>query len=448
MSYRKKNLMTTPPNTAIEINGLSKTYHIYDSPMARLYQGISGMAGGKVRLYRTFDALKPVSINIEKGESVAIVGRNGSGKSTLLQLISGTLPATSGSVKINGRISALLELGAGFNPEFTGRENIFLNASILGMSKEQIEKHYDAIVDFSGLGSSKVEEHVKTYSSGMVVRLAFAVAVAVDPDILIVDEALAVGDERFQKKCYNRIREMQKNGATILFVSHAAQTITELCKRALLFDDGELLMDGPAKQVIYQYRKLLYCPPEVRPEIKESIINIKPQDTEDISNQEGFAEGMVPESKVDFPSQGAEILECELIGANGKVNMLSMRERYKLNVKVKFTEACKEARVNFRIHTISGVDVSGYNSSAGNNQELMAEIKPGDVFEINFSFENALLPGTYFITVNVTGVVKGKRELMKRINDALMFKVTAPSEDEPFFGMVSLNEEVEKIRKV
>ncbi len=226
---------------SILLDRVSKRYKIYDRPQDRLKQTL---LRGKRCYFREHEALKPLSLTIDRGETVGIVGQNGSGKSTLLQMVCGTLNPSGGEMHINGRLSALLELGAGFNPEFTGRENIILNASILGLSEKEIEEKYQDIVAFSGLESDLLSRPVKTYSSGMYVRLAFSVAIAVEPDILVVDEALAVGDEAFQRKCYARIAEMQARGVTILFVSHAPNLIMELCSRAILLDGGELLMDA------------------------------------------------------------------------------------------------------------------------------------------------------------------------------------------------------------
>ena len=216
-------------DVAINISGLSKRYEIYDSPRHRLWQGL---AMGKRQFFREFWALKDVTLNVMRGETFGIVGRNGAGKSTLLQLISGVLTPTSGSIKTAGRITALLELGAGLNPEFSGLENIRMSAAVLGMSDAELAKKMDVIVEFAALGDF-INQPVKHYSSGMIMRLAFAVAINFDPDILIVDEALAVGDELFQLKCIRRIQEIKESGATILFVSHSTHTINQICDRAV-----------------------------------------------------------------------------------------------------------------------------------------------------------------------------------------------------------------------
>ncbi|MDR2334112.1 MAG: ABC transporter ATP-binding protein [Burkholderiaceae bacterium] len=242
---------------AISIQGLSKCYQIYGQPRDRLKQMLlprlqRWTARTPRCYYDEFWALKNISFDIRRGEAVGIVGRNGSGKSTLLQLICGTLTPTMGTVETRGRIAALLELGSGFNPEFTGRENVYLNGAILGIGKEQLDEVFERIVRFADIGDH-LDQPVKTYSSGMFVRLAFAVQMHLDPEILIVDEALSVGDQFFQAKCYAAIRTMMDNGTTVLFVSHSAATVKALCPRAVLLSHGELIVDGPASKVLDRY---------------------------------------------------------------------------------------------------------------------------------------------------------------------------------------------------
>jgi ABC-type polysaccharide/polyol phosphate transport system ATPase subunit len=241
----------------IKVENLSKCYHVYDQPRNRLKQFLFPRLQRMLNLsprqyYREFWALKNISTDIKKGEAVGIVGRNGSGKSTLLQLICGTLSPTQGLVETNGRIAALLELGSGFNPEFSGRENVYLNGSILGIDKEHLDEKFSDIAIFADIGDY-LDRPVKSYSSGMFVRLAFAVQMHLDPEILIIDEALSVGDQFFQAKCYAAIRAMMDNGTTVLFVSHSAATVKALCPRAILLSNGELVVDGPASKVLDRY---------------------------------------------------------------------------------------------------------------------------------------------------------------------------------------------------
>lgn len=234
--------------TAVSVSALSKVYHIYDFPQHRLWQSLFR---GRRRFYREFRALQDVSFEVAKGEVVGIVGRNGSGKSTLLQIVCGTLAPTTGEVTTTGRVAALLELGAGFNPEFTGRENVYLNGAILGLTPREIDARYPGIVEFADIGQF-IDQPIKTYSTGMVVRLAFAVVAHVDADVLVIDEALAVGDAFFVQKCMRFLREFMKTG-TILFVSHDTGAVVNLCRRAIWLHKGEMMMDGPAREVTEAY---------------------------------------------------------------------------------------------------------------------------------------------------------------------------------------------------
>lgn len=241
-------------DVVIRIDNAGKCYHMYDRPSDRLKQAFMRW---KRNYYREFWAVRGVSLEVRRGEAVGIVGRNGSGKSTLLQLIAGTLAPTEGSTHVAGRIAALLELGSGFNPEFTGRENVFLNGAILGLSQREIQDRFDAIAGFADIGAF-IDQPVKTYSSGMLVRLAFAVQVQVEPDVLIIDEALAVGDALFQKRCFQRLEELRNNGVTLLFVSHNQESVRTLTSRALLLHQGRVRALGASGEVILEYRRLLH----------------------------------------------------------------------------------------------------------------------------------------------------------------------------------------------
>ena len=243
----------TKPEPVIQAKKLSKCYHLYNQPKDRLKQFLWR---GKRKFYRELWALQDIDFSVSEGEVVGIVGNNGSGKSTLLQMVSGTLTPTSGEILVNGRIAALLELGAGFNPEFTGRENVLMNAAIMGLSQDEISERFESIVDFSGIRDF-IDQPVKTYSSGMYVRLAFSVAINVDPDILIIDEALSVGDGTFARKSFDRIMQFRKAGKTILFCSHSIYQVTALCDRAIWLDRGKIAMIGPSSDVTNKYGQTL-----------------------------------------------------------------------------------------------------------------------------------------------------------------------------------------------
>ncbi|MEO1373630.1 MAG: ABC transporter ATP-binding protein, partial [Cyanobacteria bacterium J06635_10] len=253
---------------AISLQNVSKCFKRYAHPVDRLKE----LLLPQKTYAQEFWALRDINLEVPRGHSLGIVGRNGSGKSTLLQIVVGTLTTTSGEARVNGRISALLELGSGFNPEFTGRQNVFLNGRLLGLEQQQIEAKFDDIAAFADIGDF-IEQPVKTYSSGMFVRLAFAVAINVEPDILVVDEALAVGDEAFQRKCFSRIQAIQDSGGTILFVSHSASHVIELCDYAVLLDRGDLLLYGSPKSVITNYHKLIYAPADKIESLREEIKN-------------------------------------------------------------------------------------------------------------------------------------------------------------------------------
>ena len=241
-------------DVVLSVRNVSKCFEIYEKPVHRLYQTL---CAGKRMFYREFWALRDVSFDVRRGECVGIIGKNGAGKSTLLQIITGTLAQTSGEVHVAGRIAALLELGSGFNPEFTGRENVYLNASILGLSHDETSRRFQSILDFADIGDF-VDQPVKTYSSGMMVRLAFAVQILTDPDVLIVDEALAVGDAAFQRKCFARMDALRARGVTILLVTHDTETVKQRCDRAIFLKDRTVAFDGPAEDGVVEYMHYLF----------------------------------------------------------------------------------------------------------------------------------------------------------------------------------------------
>jgi lipopolysaccharide transport system ATP-binding protein len=297
---------------AIRVENLSKCYRIYDRPEDRLKQSIvprlQRFVGKTSRTYfREFWALKDVCFQVKRGESVGIIGRNGAGKSTLLQIITGVLAPTSGNVDVYGRVAALLELGSGFNPEFTGRENVYMNASILGLSHPEIDSKYQDIAEFADIGGF-IDQPVKTYSSGMMMRLAFAVHASIEPEVLIVDEAMAVGDARFQLKCTRRLDELKARGTTLLFVSHALEQVRSLCSRGLLLDRGSQLFWGDAKDACGRYFKLMF--PE---EVTASEQDHRTSSKDDEAAESG---GPVAPKECVLHLQPEEV-ECETFGAGG-----------------------------------------------------------------------------------------------------------------------------------
>lgn len=440
-------------DAAIKVDSLSKCYHVYATPRDRLLQMI---ARGKQQYYREFWAVKDVSFEVKQGETVGIVGRNGSGKSTLLQMICGTLNPTGGFIHTNGRISALLELGSGFNPEFTGRENVYMNAAVLGLTKEETDSRFGDIADFAEIGKF-IEQPVKTYSSGMVVRLAFAVAINVDAKILVVDEALSVGDELFQRKCFSRIEAMRSNGATILFVSHSGGAIVELCDRAMLMDGGELLASGAPKKIIGRYQKLLYVPVEKREEVREQIrctsddafersavgkdatdaaIASYPSPVDEL--EENFDPNLKPSSTVTYESYGAYIESPRLLAEDSRqVNNLIRGKTYRYQYQVAFKKFATNVRFGMMIKTTTGVELGG-GTSAVSAKERLAFVERGTVVNVEFTFRCSLNPGIYFLNAGVMGDIDGSEVFLHRIVDVAMFRVLSET-DSLATGLVDFN---------
>lgn len=440
------------------MRGVGKRYDVYDKPHHRLFDLFAGQA----RRARPFWALRGLDLEIHRGETVGIVGRNGSGKSTLLQILCGTLAPTEGEVEVRGRVAALLELGAGFNPEFTGRENVFLNASLLGMSHEETVRRLPQILAFADIGEF-IDQPVRTYSSGMYVRLAFAVAISVDPDILVIDEALSVGDEAFQRKCFARIEELKRGGSTILFVSHSAGTIVQLCDRAVLLDTGRRLLTASPKSVVARYQRLIYAPPDRREEMLREIAELDGNDDpepfgpaggtdsgeaevavvrqHDASTTERFDPGLVPSSTVHYVSRGARIVRPRLTTLSGvDVNVLAPKQRYLYRYDVEFDRDVENVTFGMMVKSISGVELFGMASHPYGS--AIPHVAAGSVVSIEFGLVAAMLPGTYFLNAGCGGSIDGEGEsFMHRILDAIMFRVELPATDRRLSGFFDVSDE-------
>lgn len=427
-------------DVAIRISEVSKCFHIYDKPRDRLLQMLTPESK---KYYREFWALKSVSFNVKRGSTVGIVGKNGSGKSTLLQLICGTLSQSNGEVETNGRIAALLELGSGFNPEFTGRENVYMNSAVLGLTKDEVDSRFQDIVDFADIGLF-IEQPVKTYSSGMLVRLAFAVAINVDPEILIVDEALSVGDELFQRKCFARIEAIKNKGATILFVSHSGSTIVELCDSAILLDSGEVLASGAPKDIVAKYQKLLYAPSDKREAICNEIrLSVSPKcrsqtssATEDSYEEiegsylEYYDPHLKPTSTIEFESHGAYISNPEIRNSDAKmVNNLHRAGVYRYSFDVRFEVPAFGVRFGMVVRTTTGFSLGGAHSSS--SKDAVSYVESGTTLNVTFDFNCALNPGTYFINAGVFGAMSagGEETVLHRLVDAFVFRVSPVQEN-------------------
>ena len=429
---------------SLTVNAVAKTYQVYQRPVDRLKQILFR---GKRNYCQPFEALRPVSFQARKGEVIGIVGRNGSGKSTLLQLIAGTLIPTQGNVEFSGRVSALLELGSGFNQEFTGKENVYLNAAILGMSRPEIDKKYEDILVFANIGDY-INRSVKTYSSGMVMRLAFAVAVACDPDILIVDEALAVGDAVFQRKCFARIMQLKERGTTILFVSHSANLVMEVCDRALLLDRGDVLYQGKPKQVISFYHKLIFAPDDKAEAIRVELSALRdnadmpviPPDYIGSAAAEipdaHYDPHLIPQSTVRLENHGVMLSDAYITDKHeSKVNLLDRRAEYAFHFTVTTTRSIEKARFNFRIRSATGVRLAGANTMVQDAE--LEELEAGSRYRVTFHFSCLLLSGSYFTQIGCSGVEDDERNMLARVTDATMFRVRE-EEELPIGGMVDL----------
>ncbi|WP_426321010.1 ABC transporter ATP-binding protein [Pseudoduganella sp. R-43] len=434
---------------AIKVENLSKCFQIYDKPRDRLLQML---VRNRKQYFREFWAVRDVSFEIKRGETVGIVGRNGSGKSTLLQIICGTLNPTRGSVQTSGRIAALLELGSGFNPEFTGRENVYMNAAVLGLTRAEIEARFDDILAFADIGEF-IEQPVKTYSSGMMVRLAFAVAINVDPEILIVDEALSVGDELFQRKCFSRIEAIRAKGATILFVSHAGSTVVELCDQAILMDAGEKLAVGKPKQIVGRYQKLLYAPADkqaaIREQIRQADLLLEASASHvadpvpgpaaaaafDDREEESFDPSLKPSSTIAYEMRGAEICEPKIVTIGGRqVNHLRRGRTYRYVYTARFDSDARNVRFGMLIKTLSGVELGG-SVSANGVFDRIPFIAAGTEFKVEFRFNCSLNPGVYFLNAGLQGEVDGVETYLHRLIDIAMFRV-APEVDDLATGTI------------
>ncbi|MBO1350582.1 MAG: ABC transporter ATP-binding protein [Hormoscilla sp. GUM202] len=420
---------------AISLKKISKCFQRYARPADRLKQLLFP---GK-SLAQKFWALHDINLEVPKGQTLGIVGRNGSGKSTLLQIIAATLTPTTGTVEVGGRISALLELGSGFNPEFTGRQNVFFNGQLLGLSRREIEDKFDDIASFAEIGDF-LEQPVKTYSSGMFVRLAFAVATSAEPDILIVDEALSVGDEAFQRKCFARIQDIRDRGGTILFVSHAAATIVELCDRAILLDGGELILQGSPKLVVSKYQELIYAPSDrvasLRQELRQTnqklldetniIIGSKNIDLNGNLEEEMpefYDPSLNPENTISYISRGAKIINPGIttIATGQLVNHLIGRREYLYSYGVRFLRPAQNVRFGMLIKTVSGLELGGASFSPSFHDIMDFEAE--QVVTVKFRFHCLLHPGVYFLNAGVSGMVDGEFVYLARCIDAAIFRV-------------------------
>lgn len=415
----KEKVNTEERPIAISVENVSKVYKLFTKPADRVIDALHLAPWKKVPEHH---ALNDVSFEVKQGEMVGIIGTNGSGKSTILKIITGVLHPTKGDVKVNGRISALLELGAGFNREYTGIENIYLNGTMIGFSKEEIDAKLKDILEFADIGDF-VYQPVKTYSSGMFVRLAFAVAINIEPEILIVDEALAVGDVFFQAKCYHKFDEFKKKGKTILFVSHDLSSIVKYCDRVVLLNKGTKLGEGKAKEMIDVYKQVL-------------VGQYDENDTKEATETTANIDGGANEELLEYGSRKAEITECYITDNKGKrTNALIKGEPFTIHMKASFAERVQAPIFAFTIKNARGTEITGTNTMF--EKAFMEAVDKGVTKEVTFSQRMDLQGGDYLLSLGLTGYEGSDFTVYHRLYDAVSISVISDKDTVGFYDMNS-----------
>lgn len=418
-----------PP--AISLTGVSKSYRLYRTKQDRLKEALHPF--GK-KYHRDFFALENIDLEIGSGEVVGIVGRNGSGKSTLLKIISHVLPPTKGTVDIKGKVSALLELGSGFNPEFTGIENIYFYSTILGLTRREIGEKLDSIIEFADIGQF-LYQPLKTYSSGMRARLGFAVAAHIDPEILILDEVLAVGDDVFRRKCYAKMEEFFDSGRTIVYVSHDINSVNQLCTRAVMLDAGRILLDDRPKTVTTYYQKLLFANPKNVESVRREIDEVAECGTAggsrgpvEVSPQR-FLDELVSKSRVEYGTSDVSITGERMVDRLGrKINVLEYGETYWFEVDVAFGIRAEDVAFGLELKDLKGVLVTSVESARlFQFSRSFDEVLESEVFSLRYEFPCLLTTGTYLANFGVS-TYAGGQSILNRVIDIYMFKVDNPNQ--------------------
>ena len=413
----------------IKVNNVVKSYKLYDHPKDRLKDALG--LSGKRKLYKEHQALKGVSFEVKKGESIGIIGTNGSGKSTILKIITGVLNATSGDVNVNGRISALLELGAGFNMEYNGIENVYLNGTMMGFTKKEIDEKLPAILEFADIGEY-VNQPVKTYSSGMFVRLAFAVAINIDPEILIVDEALSVGDVFFQAKCYHKFEEFKEMGKTIVFVSHDLSAISKYCDRVVLLNQGVKLGEGSPKEMIDAYKQVLVGQYPLPDDDK-----ISTDDKADKSKDSSDNANVLNPDLLEYGTKAAVIESYYLEDSNGiKTSAILKGSTCTMHMVVDIKEDLSAPIFAFSIKNIKGVEITGTNTMF--EKAFLKDVKKGEKKHISFEQRIDLQGGEYLISLGVTGYEKEEFVVYHRLYDVMNITVISDKNSVGYYDMNSV----------
>lgn len=458
-------------NIAIQVTNVEKVYKLYDKPSDRLKEALRI---GRGKHHKEHHALKGIDLTIRQGECVGIIGTNGSGKSTILKIITGVLNPTRGNVTVNGRISALLELGAGFNNEYNGIENIYLNGTMIGFTEKEIDEKLDSILEFADIGEY-VYQPVKTYSSGMFVRLAFAVAINIDPEILIVDEALSVGDVFFQAKCYHKFEEFKEMGKTIVFVSHDLSSISKYCDRVVLLNQGTKLGEGSAKEMIDAYKQVLvgqYVAPEQEhgerlvddEQLRDAARGTKRagagkpgEDGTDTKNLKEKAAGAPSESGrgeaaggqgggmaenpelLEYGSKKAVITEYCIRDDKGITTSAILKGNpFTIHMKVRMMEDLHAPIFAFTIKNVRGTEITGTNTMF--EKAFLEPVAAGEVYEVEFTQEMNLQGGEYLLSLGVTGYEEDDFTVYHRLYDVLNLTVISDKNTVGFYDMNSKTE--------
>lgn len=416
---------------AITVKDVTKVYRLYDKPIDRLKESLSLTHKS---YHKDFYALNGLSFNVEKGQTVGIIGTNGSGKSTILKIITGVLTPTTGQVDVEGKISALLELGAGFNMDYTGIENIYMNGTMMGYSRKEMDEKLQDILDFADIGEF-IHQPVKTYSSGMFVRLAFAVAINIEPEILIVDEALSVGDVFFQAKCYRKFEEFKEMGKTILFVSHDLSSIGKYCDRVVLLNKGEKLAEGDAKEMVNLYRRVLvnqYDEPGENNDTKETQ-----EKGTAVQEEKSMKEQLNLNPKVlEYGSKLAEIQDFAIREKSGMItNVIEKGEEFSVDMKIHFHETIQEPIFAFTIKDLKGTEITGTNTMYENTP--VGTQKAGETRRIRFTQKMPLEAGEYMLCLGCTGYRDGDFTVFHRLYDVCNLTVITDKKAVGYFDLFS-----------
>ena len=412
-------------NIAIKVNNLTKIYHLYDKPQDRLKEALHPL---RKSYHHDFYALNDVSFEIKKGETVGIIGKNGAGKSTLLKIITGVLNPTSGSVEVNGKIASLLELGAGFNPEMTGLENIYLNGTLMGFSKEEMDSKIDIILEFADIGEF-IHQQVKIYSSGMFARLAFSMVINVEPDILIVDEALSVGDMAFQMKCFKKFEELQLNNVSILFVTHSLDSIIRYCQKAIVIEAGNKVIESISKEAVDVFKQIMTnnYSNNSKTITKKEIINYDILYKKQINNNQ----------LLNYGNKKIEIIDyCIFNEKNTPSSILDYNKEFTIYMKIQFNEDLDLPTLAFTIKDIKGLDITGTNTYMKNIINNNIYVKDTHII-ITFKQKANLQIGKYSLSLGCVNIQTGEIEVYNRLYDCILFEVIGIEEMVGFYDLKS-----------